>query len=241
MNINKTINLVLKDVYSYDISSCHYNILKQLGFDVSDIDKDNKEKRNITIGKMMKENPRITFVLRETTNNIIMEYLNINNIKDEEIVTIQYDGFISIKPLKELNLYIPLELRTIYNKLIISSDRNKFIALDHKDKLDVKGVAHRYDEMDNIYKKILDINFISKKMIFERLQKIKNEIVSGENIKLYGIPIDDENYNVIFKGYGIIPISQSVISMLDLDDIEKEKYFDIYIRPFTESICFEYL
>lgn len=241
MNINKTINLVLKDVYSYDISSCHYNILKQFGFDISEIDKDNKEKRNITIGKMMKENPRITSILRDTTNNLITEYLNINNIKSDSVVTIQYDGFISTKPLKELNLYIPLELRTIYNILIISNDRSKYIALDYNGNLDVKGVAHKYTEMDKIYRKILEINFTSKKVIFENLQKIKNEILFGEDVKLYGIPTDDNNYNIIFNGYGIIPISQSAITMIDPTDIEKEKYFDVYVRPFTESICFEYL
>lgn len=241
MKINQKVNLVLKDVYSYDISSCHYNILKQYGFDISEIDKDNKEKRNITIGKLMRDNPRITNILRDTTNNLISEYLNTNNINDEDLITRQYDGFVSLRPLKILDRYIPIDLRCVYSKLIISSDRSKFIALDYNDNLDVKGVAHKYTEMDKIYKKILSINFMNKRIIFNNLQIIKNEILFGENIELYAIPTEDNFYNISFKGYGMIPISETVISMVDPNDIEREKYFDVYIRNFTESICIEFL
>ena len=71
----------MKDLYLYDIEACHYNIVKHLGIDTSELDENDKTKRNIQIGKMMRKNPRLTSVLRSTTRSIIDEYIRRNNIQ----------------------------------------------------------------------------------------------------------------------------------------------------------------
>ena len=157
MDINKTCKLFLKDVYLYDISACHYTILDQLGFDLSLIDKNDKLKRNTQIGLLMKENPRLTTVLRTSTISIINEYIKRNNIKPEELILNAYDGIITTRRLTETtDAYIPIDMQSYYEYLLISFDRQKYLAKTY-DKTDIKGVPHRYPEMDNMFKKLLKL------------------------------------------------------------------------------------
>lgn len=241
MNLNINNGYVLRNVYYYDIGACHYNILKNFGIDISLIDKDNKEKRNIQIGKMMRDNKRISNILRETTNNIISQYILSNNLKDSDIIIRQYDGFISMKPLKVLDLSLPLELRHIFQEFIISIDGDKYIAIDEDKNIISKGIPNNYNKIIELYEEILNINFISKKTIFKELQKIRDKILFGDDIQLYAIPYDDEFSYINFKFYGLIKVSGSTFDMIDSNEIDKETYFDIYIKPFTKSLCFEFL
>jgi hypothetical protein len=241
MNINKNCRLFLRDVYSYDISACHYNVLKSINYDISKIDKEDKLKRNIQIGLLMRDNPKLTSIIRTTTESLINEYILRNKISDRDIVIRQYDGFITTKLLKgDLAQYIPIELRSIFISFIISVDRTKFIATDGN-QTTIKGISYRYDEMDKIYKKILSINFANKNSIFVSLQNIKNEILKSTDPLLYCIPSSEKKFNIFLKQYGKFEISDSMTRILDTDDIDKEKYFDFYIRPFFESIVIEFI
>jgi hypothetical protein len=234
--INPKLNLFLQNVYSYDISSCHYVILKNLGYDVSSIDETNKEKRNIKIGLMMKENSRVAEVLRETTNNLISEYFVRNEIKDNDIVIRLYDGFISTRKLWETSKYIQLELRCIYQTFLASIDRLKYIALDLDNNVTIKGVANRYKAMDDIFSEIIRINYNNKKVIFKSLQEIKDKIMYSDDVNLYAIPVREKYCSIFFKKLGQLPITSSSIGIIDANDIDKEKYFNMYIKPFTQSI-----
>lgn len=241
MNINKDCKLFLRDIYSYDISSCHYTILKKIGIDLSGIDENDKEGRNIQIGIMMRDNPRITRVLRSTTEATISEYLNINNIKDEDIILRQYDGVIITKRMKDItSCNLPIELQDVFQNFIISIDRRQYIAYNGKNSK-IRGVPHLYPEMKKILDKLSRINYSNKTVLFQSLQKIKDEILMSNNPKLYCIPISDEKYNVFLKKYGEITITKNAIKLIDTDEIDKLKYFDYYIRQFTQSIVLEFV
>jgi len=241
MNINKNCKLFLSNVYSYDISSCHYNILKSLNIDISNIEKDDKLKRNIQIGKLMRDNPKLTTTIRSTTEALIDEYILRNKIFKDDILIRQYDGFMSLKPLKQTtDIYLPIDLQSIFSVFIISLDRTKFIATDGS-KISIKGVSHRYEEVDEIYKKILFINYANKNSTFVSLQNIKNEVLSSNNAKLYCIPSGEEKYNIFLKQYGQFEISETLINVMDTDDIDKERYFNYYFQNFFDSIVIEFL
>jgi len=241
MNINKNCRLFLNNVYSYDISSCHYNILKSMNFDISNIEKDDKLKRNTQIGILMRDNPKLTSVIRSTTESLINEYILRNKIPEDSIVIRQYDGFMSLKPLKiTTDQYLPIDLQSIFSVFIISLDRTRFIATDGN-KISIKGIAHRYEEIDKIYKKILFINYANKSSIFTSMQNIKDEILTSSNPLLYGITVDDKNVSVFLKQYGQFEMSNTVLNILDLTDVDRHKYFDYYIQPFFDSITVEFL
>jgi len=241
VNINKNCGLFLRDIYLYDIEACHYTILERLGFDLSNIDKKDKEGRNIHIGKLMKQNPRLTDILRKTTNSIVDENISRNNITEDELILRQYDGIIITRILQEVIVQsIPLALSSHFEIFIISVDRNKYIAFDGIETT-IKGVPHRYEKIDKLYRRIAKINFNVRSSIFENLQEIKDEILTSNDPELYCVPVSDDKYSVFLKGYEEVEITKQTVRMMDVNDVDRRKYFDFYLRPFTESITVEFV
>lgn len=239
MDTNKSCRLILRDVYLYDISSCHYRILETTGFDVSQIDKDDKLKRNTQIGLIMRKNPRIGTLLRKITISTISEYLTRNSVKENELILRAYDGFIVTRRLEIISNHLPIELRHSYERLIFSSDRQRYLARDISG-VSIKGIPHRYEAMDEILRKLIRLNFLDKPRLFKGLQKLKDSVIYGEDPALYCIPVDNKKYNIFFNAYGQTEISESLIKILDADEIDRVIYYNFYVRPFAESIVLEY-
>jgi len=232
----------MRDVYLYDITSCHYSILHNMGFEMKNIDKNNKKERNIHIGKLMQKNPRLTSLLRTTTEAIVDQYITMNNVKAEEIILRQYDGIIVTRHLPvEAKQSIQLDFRSHFLIFISSIDREAYISTDGKETT-IKGVPHRYQELDHIYHLIANIEYVrGKTTIFRSLQKIKDGFLKSNDTSLFCIPVGNDKYKVFLKGYGEIEISEQTIKIMDTEDIDKERYFDFYFKPFTTSITAEFI
>jgi len=243
MEINKNLHLVLRDIFLYDIKSCHYTILDNLGFDLSHINKDDKKTRNIQIGQMMRENPRLTSLLRNTTESVIDDYILKNNIHEDEIVIRQYDGMILTRKIEFTNIkHIPFDLRNVFQIFITSIDHKKYIGLDNNNEIIIKGIPFRYKAIDDLYTKICKIAMLgNKSSIFRNLQKLKDDFLNSKDPNIFGIPTKSGKSNVFLKGYGEMEISESTLKIMDTDDIDKNRYFQFYIQPFTKSIVFEYV
>jgi len=241
MQINRTSKLFLTNCYLYDITSCHCNILKNLGYNVSKLEVKYKISRNIEIGCLMRENPRLSTMLRSITNSVIDSYLNENNIKDE-LITRQYDGVIVTKPLLETkNFELKLELRNIFQFFLISITRDSYIAIDTNKEITIKGIPYRYEEIDNFIKRIISINFASKLSIFESMERIKNELFYCQECNVFMIPNDEESCFIFLNDYGKTKISKTLSRILDPDDIDKEKYYNFYLKPFFQSLITEFI
>jgi len=242
MKINERCPLIMRDVYLYDIAACHYSILEKMGFDLTNIDKNDKTKRNIQIGKMMQDNSRLTSLLRTTTQSIVDNHINVNKIKEEEIIIRQYDGIIVTRPLLQIpNHSIPLEFRSHFLNFISSIDRTSYLATDGNETT-IKGVPYRYEKIDNFLIKVSKIEFIrGKETIFRRMQYIKNDFLTSKDVSLFCVPVGDNSFKVYLKGYGELEITQQTISIMDVDDIDKLRYFDFYLKPFTSSITIEFI
>ena len=111
MNINESCKLFLRDIYLYDIQACHFQILKKLNINISHIDPNDKEKRNIQIGLLQKNNPNLVSVLRKMTESTIDEYIKENNLDPENIICRQYDGLLVNKKLQITDSYLNFPLR----------------------------------------------------------------------------------------------------------------------------------
>ena len=209
---------------------------------MSEIPFDDKFERNKKIGQMMRDNPRLTSLLRNKTESTINEYILKNNVTEDEIVIRQYDGLILTRILRETNVTeIPLDMRRNFEIFIMSIDRTKYIARDSKGEMTIKGVPFRYPQIDEIYEQICKINFSHKSSIFRTLFKIKNRFLTSSDPKLFGVPLSNGNFNIFLKRYGEMEISGPTLRIMDTDDIDKEKYFNLYITPFTKSIVAEYV
>lgn len=209
---------------------------------MSGIPYEDKFERNKQIGQMMRENPRLTSILRNKTESTIEEYILLNSISPDEIVIRQYDGLIITKALRETKVgQIPLDLRKNFEIFISSIDRTRYIARDSRGEISIKGVPLRYPEMDEIYRKICLINFGKKSAIFKMLHKIKEDLLNSSDPKLFGIPLKNEKFNILLKRYGELEVSRPILNIMDTDDVDKQKYFDLYIAPFTKSIVMEFV
>ncbi len=241
MKINPNVNLVLHSLFSYDIAGCHFNILKNLGLDVSKLDPANKIDRNIKIGIMMKENPHLIPILRNITESTISEYITRNGVNENEIIWRAYDGIITSKSFPENDMYLPLELRGIIEVLISSFDRTKFLVKYQNSEISIKGVPQRYEKIDEFLGKILNLNFSNKSAIFSGLQRIRDEIFLTKDPKVFCIPNGEKKYIVVLNGYGETEIGESLVRMMDTSDIDRQWYWKTYLEPFTRSIVKEFV
>ena len=99
----------------------------------------------------------------------------------------------------------------------------------------------RYSNIDFIYKKICKLNFAKKGAIFRGLQKIKDNFFESEDPYLFGIPLKNGKYNIFLKRYGELQVSEQTLKIMGTDDVDKERYFNFYIVPFTKSITYEFV
>lgn len=237
----ETESLFFRDIYYYDIEACHYQIMKNFGLDISRLNKDDKQQRNIEIGKMMGENPRFSKALRNFTSSIISDYLSRNKIKEDDVILRQYDGFITTKKLYQTNLNpIPIK-EYCFEKLLVGSNRDRYIA-KHKNDIIIKGVPNKYPKMNKYLGKLVNINFISKENIFINLEEIKHKFYSSNDWKLFFIQEDSSNNygEMIFKNYGQLSIAKTAGKLIDVKDIDRDWYYNKYLRPFTEAIVLEF-
>ena len=241
MKINPNLEFIIKEVYIYDIESCHYTLMKMNGYRLDNIDPNDKLSRNIAIGKMMQKNPRLTEFLRTTTTSLIDEYITANEIEEEDIVIRQYDGLLLTKFLHKNNIQeIPLNLRRTFDVFISSIKKDMYIAIDTLQQTSIKGVPFRYLHMDQIYKRVCQLNFFNKPELFKGLERIKNLVLNSTDVNLFAIPIKDGKLSIFLKGYGEMEITSSTLKLVDTDEIDKRRYFDIYLSPFTKSIVSQY-
>ena len=236
----QTEKLVLKDIYSYDIPSCHYSILQNMGFDLSNIPKDDKLQRNIQIGLLMKKNEAFK-ILRDITESAMQQYLLLNGVSNDDILIRQYDGILLKRPLAYLpEKELSLKLQHVFTTLITTTDKDRYIAFTGN-KVKIKGVSSRYSVMDTYLEMVARINFTNKITIFKKLQDIKNMIINSQDVNDFCIPYSDNSSKIYFLMYGEAKINNSMIKMIDHREIDKLMYFNQYIMPFSQAIAIEYV
>ncbi len=236
--------LILRDVFSYDIEACHYNLLKNFGYDMAMINEHDKVERNIQIGKIMRDNVTIKTRLRETTARIIDDYIQFNQLGEDDIIIRQYDGFITTKRLLETEKSVlPISLQNRYDIVLISIDRGRYIAFDNlRGKVKVKGVPNLYSGIKTYHKKLIRIVDIEKKSrVLDNLEKLKDSFFKEEDLTVFAIPANDEEVEMVFHSFGQIRVKRNTLYYMADDEIDKNFYYDFYLHSFIQSIVLEIL
>lgn len=230
--ISKTCNLVLSDLYSYDAVACSYNILKSVGWDLRDIDATNKERRNIQIGKMQVGNPVFSKLMIEQIDFLVDYNLKINNVKENEIITIQRDGVILTRPLKQTSTNF--SLRSIISKMILSIDRKSYLLIHSDGMVEVKGVR---DKPINIsfYNMFSNLNFYDKKLLLRSINFMRNSILNSNTNSWFAIE-DGDSVSISLIGIGKIKLSKSSLSVIKSNEIDKIFIWEDYVWPFIQPL-----
>ena len=234
MEISKNSSLVLSTLFSYDFSACAYNILKSIGWDLSNIDFDDKKKRNIQIGLLQKDNPRLAKFLLNSINNLVNHYFIINDITQDNLVVRARDGFIINKKMENLDQTMPIDLRSIISKIIISTDRKKYLAIHTNGNVEVKGIKNKTADV-SFYNLFRNLNFATKKSLVVGLESMRQTVLSSDNI-LWFSTTDGYDYNVPIIGSGILKLNRASLQLIDPDELDKHFLWEEYIWPFARSI-----
>jgi len=236
--------LILRDIFSYDIEACHYNLMKKFGYDTSNIPKHDKVERNIMIGKMMRDDEQLKTRLRETTAKIIDDYIELNELDEKDIIIRQYDGIITKKRLIETTQSVlPIALQNRYDILLVSIDRGKYIGFDNmKGLVKVKGVPSMYSGIKEYHKKLIRIVDIeNRSRILAKLEELKQSLMNEADLHVFAIPVNDEEVEMIFKSFGQITVKRNTLYYMSDDEIDKEFYYDYYLNYFVQSVLLEIL
>jgi len=210
--------------------------MNNMNWDFKDLDLDNKEERNISIGKSQIGNENLSSFLMKSADNLVDFYLKENNIDDCDVIVTQRDGFIIAKMLGNIDEFITMEYRGFIDFAIISLDRTKYLAV-MDDEVDVKGVPHKYDQLDRIYSKFANLNFYDKKILFSQLQAIKNAVLECDDKKFFMIPRSDK-FVIVTNQLGTLEVQNEDI--FSIDDINKMRYFQFYFQEFLDPIYLEF-
>lgn len=226
-------HFIYSDLYEYDFEACVYNILNNLGYDLSNINFHDKEQRNISIGLLQKDNPRLKYVLAKSMKNLIKLYIKENNISEDSIVWKQKDGFIIDKPLVVNNTTMTISFKNHVSKLIKTIDKTKILILYKDDSIAVKGMIQKPLDI-SFYKLLFNLDFSHRKKLLEGCEVIKNKFLDGTNIKWYVRLSKDGTYTIPMKGDVLLKINESSLWSVDINDVDKQIIFDNYIYPFFQ-------
>lgn len=235
--INQNCPYILKDLYFYDIVSAFPTIMQTQGYDFKDVDLDNKEERNIYIGRQQLKHKNLSLFLNDSIKDLTNFYLNHNEIDDDDVVYRQKDGFIIKKPLAKNNLYIEMKLRYIIDIMFIDIHRQSMITFNEFGDMEVKGVRNNYKRLEDIYRKFGNLDFYNKRTLMLQLEDIKNSVVESTDKSLFGVNAEDGSNIFILKNNKSIRTFD--LDFVELEDIDKVKYFNVFFKPFIDSILME--
>ena len=234
MLINKSLKPFLSDLYEYDFSACFYSILKNIGYDVSNIDSVNKVSRNIQIGILQKNNPLLSSFLHSSTAALIDYYLDVNQVDFGNVVWRQKDGIILTAPLKDTNSTLPIEFRGHISKLISSLKKDKILILYDSGKVTPKGILNKTIDM-SFYDLFAKLNFSDRNSLIYGLEDIRKKIFESDNINWFARKIDDSYYLPII-GQGTLKFHRSSLQTIQCKDIDKTILWDSYVWPFCQTL-----
>jgi len=235
VEINKTCNLVLSTLFNYDFSACAYNILKSIGWNLEGVDFQNKERRNIQIGLLQRDNPRLSTFLLDSITNLVDRYLMINNIsRDDDLIVRARDGFIVTKDLKILDQSMPIDLRNTISKMIISSDRKKYLAINTDGSIDVKGIRNKTVDI-SFYSLFRNLEFTTKRKLLIGVEMMRQSVLDSNNVMWFTI-FDGDAYQIPIIGSGILKLNRASLKLIEPEEIDKLFLWEEYIWPFARSI-----
>jgi len=233
--VNEKCSLVLGDCFEYDFSSCFYRILKGLGWDLSSVSETDKEKRNIQIGYIQKENPRVGQYLQETVTNLVDHYLRENQIQECDVILRQKDGMTLTKRLHVTDTTMPIELRGLVSKLIIDVSRKKWLIVYSDGEVVPKGIPKRLYDM-SFYDSFRNLDYSNKANLIKGLEGIRQRIFSDPKISWFLQEEEDGNFSIPIVGVGFIKVNRSAVRSLSPNDVDRRYLWEEYVWPFSESI-----
>jgi len=232
-NVNQP--LVMSDLYCYDIEKCNYTLLTSIGWNVVNIDADNKLNRNINIGYLQKHNKHLTYHLTHSTSDIINDFIRSSNLKPDNIIIRQKDGLITSSPVNGYDTSISVKLRYTISKLIMHENyKSKFIIIKTDGDVLQKGLERKPTDL-SIFNLFNTIDFSTTGRIVSSIENIRNVIFESNNVFWFTFNYNS-SYLVPILDQGYLKLNRSTLKLIDTTEIDKRIVWNGCIWPFCKSI-----
>ena len=202
---------------------------------MSNINFEDKKIRNIQLGLLQKDNPKLSKYLIDSVNDLVNSYFSLNNIQYDDVILRARDGFFITKKLEKTNHTMPIDFRGIVSKLIISADRCKYLAIYSNSNVEIKGISKKIVDC-SFYNLFRNLNFGTKKGLLLGLENMRKSILNSENIMWFSGKGEGDIYHVPIINEGLLRLSRSAISMIDSSEVDKQFLWEEYVWPFAKSI-----
>jgi hypothetical protein len=224
--LNKDI-LYLKNtmITEYDIKSAGFTVIKNKKLlpeeEILELEQMDKEKRNIWIGKRILSFPKISEEIINGLSDIRKDFVVLNNILENEILSIKKDALFLINKnpnILKIGIFEFRAKETFTSYCFIN--KKEFYYSSRKDEMEIKGIS---DESRNyhknyILKDIKKIISMSEKLtadqMFTFLKNYRSKYLNRElNKETYR---DLETNKFLVDGYYLEDISDEMLPSIDL-------------------------
>ena len=229
--VNKNIDIIRDmSIREYDIKSAGLNILYTEGYIGDDeykaLSNMDKLKRNIVIGKWLRENSEINKVMMDEFIKIRKMFFEGNDLVDDDILSIKKDAiFVLDKTLSNLEFgnYVFVE-KEVFTSYLHLNKQEEYYYNKYTDNLVVKGFSDdiKSFQKDYYFKLVSSLlkNAKDKDKLFEILIEFKDDYLSKNLPKEYYKDIHENLYLFNLKG-----------NILGRDDISNDLFEHVYIEP----------
>jgi hypothetical protein len=226
--LNKDIEYLKNvNIIEYDIRSAGFTTLKYkklLPSDEIQKLKDMKNDiRNIYIGKQIRKHPKIGEELINTLIDVRKDFVVLNQIMEDDILSIKKDALFLIKKephyltVREIFEFRPKKKYTSYAYI----NGKEFYYSSHDDVLEVKGISKEFQEKQKDYfltniKKIFEMSEkLMPDQIFAYLQRYRSKYLARQLDKNVYRQLDTGNF-VIRGDYKMDQISDKLVEDVDI-------------------------
>lgn len=238
---NENQSLVSENIYEYDITRCFANILKHNN--IADLMELDKLQANITIGKMVKNDPKLYDFLRDTTRAIMGNFVYDFNIQLNDVVALERDGLTLTKYItkshKIFNHYT-IELKNKWDMMIKNPTEDRQFLLIGEDRVRAKGVHNKpVGFEDFLYKHLYPIiNTINKNIIYDKISLMEKEFFNCNNARLFAIPIKNSNKYKIILMDKELELNGDYLDSTNINNLNvfRKKYFFELLMPYLGSL-----
>lgn len=246
--LNKDIlQKVNEEIIEYDMKSAGLSIIKsgKLLDDrmISLLEILPKDQRSIKIGNLQKRNKDLTQSLNDGFEHYRKLFIESNNIKNEDIISIKKDAIFTTKRCNKLEFdYIQFSDKNVYTSYYYFPGSTQIELYYNKSKLDVKGINNDKVKLHKNYM----CSFFSRYAYMNELSTKSNVIKFIKDFSyLYKTRQLDKNYYREFNVNSTFRLFQQITNMdvgvesidgIDVDNIDIVYNYFSFIVPIIERM-----
>lgn len=240
--LNKDI-LYLKNtnITEYDLKSAGFTVIKYKKLlpadEIAELEKLEKYERNVRIGKRILQYPNISEEIINTLAEIRKDFVILNNIEADDILSIKKDAFFLIKKtpsnlvVKDVFKFVPKETYTSY----INLNGKEFYYSAFNGKLDIKGFPEETKQKQEnfLFKDIKRLLAVSEKVssdsLFNLLKTYRSKYLNRQ--------LDKEVYRDL--GNSMFHIGEYQFENIEdhlLKDVDISQNYIAFLLPFFKLL-----